>query len=68
MADFFVSEGARRVSAEVVQLVKNQDFKELKTRFRNPRQTDFIPQILPPRPAFGLILTYPIRDLRSIGL
>lgn len=65
MADFFISEGAKRISPTSLQLTAGQDFKELKFRFRNPRQTEYIPAILPPRSPFGLILTYPIADLRS---
>lgn len=65
MAEFFISEGAKRISADSLQLQAGQDFKELKARFRRPKDHGYIPVILPPRKPFGLILSYPLADLRS---
>ena len=56
---------AMKIAEGVIRLRTDEPLNVLKSRLRNPRSSGYIPQILPPRPAFGLILNYPLKDLRS---
>jgi len=60
-----VMQYARIVGQNAIQLTTSDSWRTIKQRLRPTVANPEVPRIKPPRAPEGLLLTYPIRDMRS---